>query len=81
MEDDQKHMLTINERNCVLFRMGEKEILRFLATCSDMMQTILKQTQKEAKATLVNFKHFNVCDAYIKQTVFPLINTKDPYFA
>ena len=41
-QDDQQRMLTLNERNCVLFRMGEKAILRFLVTCSDMMQTILK---------------------------------------
>lgn len=57
--------------------MGEKEIFRFLVTCSDTMQAILKQSLKEAKGTLVNFKHFNVCDTYIKQNIFPLLNNKD----
>lgn len=33
----------MNQRNCVLFRMGEKEIYRFLITCADTMQAILKQ--------------------------------------
>lgn len=64
----------MNERNCVLFRMGEKAILRFLCECSDMMQSLLKLSQKDAKAALVTFKHFNVCDTYIRQTIFPLIN-------
>lgn len=73
-QDDQKRMLTMNERNCVLFRMGEKAILRFLVTCSDTLQAMLKLTQKEAKATMVNFKHFHVCDNYIKGTVFPLLS-------
>lgn len=41
-KDDESHFLTMNQRNCVLFRMGEKEIFRFLVTCADTMQTILK---------------------------------------
>ena len=75
-KDEQEAFLTRNQRNCVLFRIGEKEIFRFLVTCSDMMQTVLKQNQKEAKATLLTFPHFNVCDTYIKQTVFQLISLK-----
>lgn len=41
--DDESRFLAMNQRNCVLFRMGEKEIYRFLVTCADTMQAILKQ--------------------------------------
>jgi len=61
--------------------MGEKTILRFLTETSDMMQNILKLNQKDAKTELVTFKHFNTCDTYIKNTIWPLINGKDPYFS
>jgi len=61
--------------------MGEKTILRFLTETSDMMQNILKLNQKDAKSELVTFKHFNICDTYIKNTIWPLINGKDPYFS
>jgi hypothetical protein len=29
-KDDEEKFLTLNQRNCVLFRQGEKEILIFL---------------------------------------------------
>ena len=58
--------LTANQRNCVLFRRGEKELFRFLADCADVMQTMLKQSLKEARATAGAFKHYHACDAYIK---------------
>jgi len=46
-----------------------------------MMEKILKLNQKDAKQELVTFKHFNICDTYIKNTIWPLINGKDPYFS
>ena len=41
--------LTFNQRNCVLFRSGEKEILHFLIEFSDYVQTLLSMTFKDAK--------------------------------
>lgn len=69
--------LTMNQRNCVLFRLGEKELFRFLVDCADLMQTLLKQPLKEARATAAAFKHFHVCDSYVKNAIYPLINTAE----
>lgn len=43
--------LTFNQRNCVLFRSGEKEILHFLIEFSDYVVQLLAMTFKEAKKT------------------------------
>ena len=40
---------TFNERNCILFRSGEKEILHFLIEFSDYVNDLLNMTFKEAK--------------------------------
>ena len=34
-DDKKEETLTYNQRNCVLYRSGEKEILEFLKTCSE----------------------------------------------
>ena len=76
-KDNEQQYLTRNQRNCVLFRMGEKEIYQFLVECADCMQAIMtKDSVKEAKGVVNCFAHFNVCDNYIKHTVFPLMNAK-----
>jgi histone-lysine N-methyltransferase SETD3 len=43
-KDDKEHNLSYNERNCILFRMGEKEILEFLKTCSERFQKLFTLT-------------------------------------
>jgi len=41
--------LTFNERNCTLFRSGEKEILVFLIEMADYVQNLLSMKFKDAK--------------------------------
>ena len=41
--------LTFNQRNCVLFRHGEKEILTFLIAMAEVMEKILEMKFKDAK--------------------------------
>jgi hypothetical protein len=48
-KDEASQKLTSNERNCVLFRVGEKRILDFLLTSANRMIELSKMTQKEAK--------------------------------
>lgn len=49
-KDNEQQYLTLNQRNCVLFRMGEKEIYRFLAECAECMQAVMSTgSVKEAK--------------------------------
>lgn len=39
-KDDKEHNLTYNERNCILFREGEKQILEFLKVSSWRFQKL-----------------------------------------
>ncbi len=48
-KDDTEHNLTFNQRNCVLFRSGEKEILHFYIEFSDYITTLLGMKFKDAK--------------------------------
>ena len=49
MEILKRDNLTFNERNCVLFRSGEKEILVFLIEMSDYVLKLLEMKFKDAK--------------------------------
>ena len=40
-EDDLNQTLSFNQRNCVLFRLGEKEILHFFIEFSEYMVSLL----------------------------------------
>jgi len=58
--------LTQNQRNCVLFRSGEKEVLVFLIASATLIIELLTLTQKEIKVKLLGFKWFNLIDTYVK---------------
>ena len=47
--DDEEHNLSFNQRNCVLFRSGEKEILHFYIEFSDYVTTLISMKLKDAK--------------------------------
>ena len=49
MEILQRENLTFNERNCTLFRSGEKEILHFLIEFGDYVLNLLSMKFKDAK--------------------------------
>ena len=53
LEDDyeilKRDNLSFNERNCVLFRSGEKEILVFLIELGDYILRLLEMKFKDAK--------------------------------
>ena len=48
----QRDDLTFNQRNCVLFRHGEKVILHFLIDLGDLVINLLGQKFKDAKKTV-----------------------------
>lgn len=48
-EDDEKKTLNYNERNCILYRKGEKVILNYLKETSAFVQELLKMSSKDAK--------------------------------
>lgn len=49
MEILKRTDLTFNERNCTLFRSGEKEILVFLIEMADYVNNLLSMKFKDAK--------------------------------
>jgi len=48
-EDDKDQKLSFNLRNCVLFRLGEKEILHFYIEFADYMTSLLDMKFRDAK--------------------------------
>ena len=48
-KNDIEHNLSFNQRNCVLFRSGEKEILHFYIEFSEYITTLLGMQHKDAK--------------------------------
>ena len=48
-KDDEKQFLTFNQRNCVLFRQGEKVILHWFVELANYCTKILGMKWKDAK--------------------------------
>jgi hypothetical protein len=71
--DDQNKLLTSNERNCVLYRHGEKVILNFLIDSSTKILKLLSLSQKEAKKEVSKYKNFDRCMDYVRNVIYPLI--------
>lgn len=69
--------LTFNQRNCVLFRSGEKEILHFLIEFSDYVTQLLAMTFKEAKKTTQALPDkFYSTREYLQSQLIPLLSQK-----
>ena len=66
--------LTFNERNCVLFRSGEKEILHFLIEFSDYVLNLLSMTFKDAKKTTQTLpEKFDSTRDFLQGQLIPLL--------
>lgn len=66
--------LTFNERNCVLFRSGEKEILVFLLELGEYILNLLNMTFKDAKkASQTLPPRFDSCRDYIQNHCIRLL--------
>ena len=72
-KDDKEGFLSYNCRNCVLFRSGEKKILRFLTQTSERMLYLSKLNQKEAKKQMNLYADFDVCQDYFKSVFLPIL--------
>jgi hypothetical protein len=58
--------LTFNERNCTLFRSGEKEILVFLMEMADYVLNLLSMKFKDAKKLTQSLPaNMNSCRDYL----------------
>ncbi len=66
--------LSFNQRNCVLFRKGEKEILHWFLRFSEFVDRVLSLKFKEAKkATAVLPKDMECARDYFQTAIVPLI--------
>lgn len=52
LDDEKKEVLSFNERNCVLFRSGEKEILHFYIELCDYSLAVFGMKFREAKLAM-----------------------------
>ena len=65
--------MTYNERNCLLFRSGEKKILNFLAQTADKMLSLAELSQRDAKKVVNSMKDFERCLDYFKSVMLPML--------
>ena len=73
-KDDIDHNMSFNQRNCVLFRSGEKEILHFYIEFSEYITTLLGMQHKDAKKeTQLLPKQFENARDYIHQSLLPML--------
>lgn len=75
-KDDQEKCLTYNQRNCVLFRSGEKKILHFLKDAATTFARLTKMSQKDAKKEVNQMKDFDQCLDYFKNCILPNLPTQ-----
>ena len=74
MEILERDSLTFNERNCTLFRSGEKEILHFLVEMADYVLNVLEMKFKDAKKhTQTLPKKMESCRDYLQTHVVKLL--------
>jgi len=74
LQDDAKQTLTFNQRNCVLFRSGEKEILHFYIEICDYTLQLLKMSLKDAKREILNLpNYFLSAQSYFTMLILPLM--------
>jgi hypothetical protein len=70
--------LTFNERNCTLFRSGEKEILVFLIEMSDYVLNLLEMKFKDAKKLTQNLpEKMESCRDYLQNYCIRLLASEN----
>ncbi len=72
-DDSGEKSLTFNERNCVLYRSGEKKILRFLIKMAEDFLPLLDMSFKEARKTADKLEEIEVCRDYLNHVILYLI--------
>ena len=74
MEILERDNLSFNERNCVLFRSGEKEILKFLIEMGDYVLKLLEMKFKDAKKVTQNLPaNMDSCRDYLQNYCIRLL--------
>ena len=72
-KDQQENHLSINERNCILYRKGEKAILHYVKDCALKVEKMVKMTKDQAKLLDLWGENALNCPKYFKDTLFSLL--------
>ena len=74
----ERDNLTFNERNCVLYRSGEKEIMLFMIELADYVLNVLEMKFKDAKKhTQTLPRKMESCRDYLQTHVVKLLATNN----
>ena len=67
--------LTFNQKNCVIVRKGEKEILHYLVSIADKVSELGKLTVDEAKQQMSKWEgHDKRCEPYFTNVFLKLLH-------
>ncbi|KAL4496233.1 hypothetical protein ABPG72_012970 [Tetrahymena utriculariae] len=83
LDEDKKILetskLTINQKNCVILRMGEKEILMYYITMADRMKKLLTMTKTEVKKHILQNQEYTKYSSYVNGIVLSLLTKRETY--
>lgn len=75
--DNDKGTLTFNQRNCVLYRHGEKKILLSLMIFVEKFLPLLDMDFKTAKKLVEKDRQLDECSEYISNSIYYLIKKEN----
>lgn len=78
-ETDPSKKLTQNQRNCVLYRHGEKEIFVFWIEVADLMMKWMTADAKTIQNELKHNKRYHLINDYVADTLLPMLKGVNPY--
>ena len=67
--DNRTSMLTTNQRNCLLYIRGEKQVLHFLKDCANKAVKVLKMNKQDALEEISSWKDSSKIANYFSDTI------------
>ena len=55
-KDEKENKLSLNQKNCILYRMSEKKVLHFFVTCANKVKKMSTMSVKQAKREILSWK-------------------------
>lgn len=77
LEEKKGDELTFNQRNCILYRSGEKKILFTLMYYAENILPLLDMDFKTARKTAEKLKNMEDCSEYLNNSIYYLIKKEN----
>lgn len=74
---EKRDDLTFNERNCILYRSGEKKILFTLMFYCEKILPLLDMDFKTARKTVEKIRELDECSDYLTNSIYYLIKKEN----